>query len=156
MLPLVTPPIGPRRTAVPGRSVWGPALVAAILALVIGMAAGVYLGRTSQPALADQVAQVRDQAADLATALDAAGDDYAAGFDDPAERGTAVSGVRRVEGELERQRDAYTAVDAADYGRALAAVQGVAAALTDGMPPDEAAPLVDDAVAQLQVLAGSG
>lgn len=156
MLPGVSSPIGPRRTNVPGRSVWGPALVAAILALVIGIAAGVYLGRTSQPTLASQVTQVRSQAADLAVALDAAGVDYAAGFDDPTARGTAVGAVRRVEGELERQRDAYTAVDAADYGRTLAAVQAAAAALTNGTPPDEAVPLLDEAVAQLETLAGSG
>lgn len=152
----MAPPIGPRRTAVPGASVWGPALIAAILALVIGIAAGLYLGRTSQPTLASQVTQVRDQAADLAVALEAAGEAYTVGFDDPTERGTAVGAVRRVAGELERQGSAFNAVDAADYGRASVAVDGLAAALTDGMPPAEAAPLIADAVTQLEVLAGSG
>jgi hypothetical protein len=152
----MTPPLGSRSSTVPGRSVWGPALVAAILALVIGIAAGVYLGRTSQPTLAEQVTQVRGQAADLAVALEAAGDAYATGFDDPTERGTAVGNVRRVASELERQGDAYGAVDAADYGRSLAAVEAVATALTDGLPPAEAEPLLDDAVATLKALAGMG
>ncbi|MFM7693316.1 MAG: hypothetical protein ACKO7U_03265, partial [Actinomycetota bacterium] len=59
------------------------ALVAA-LALVVGLAAGTFIGRSSQPSLATLAGQSRDLATGLVVQLEPAGPSYAAGVVDGA------------------------------------------------------------------------
>lgn len=148
------PTPSPLRGRPPGRGGAGAAIIVGVLALVVGISIGLFLGRASVPTLAEQTTQLRAQADGLATVLADAGAIYGAGYDDPAARAEAVDAARRVNGELGQLAAAFAAVDPAGYAAAVTAVAAAATALADGIPPPEAATTVAAAVERLRALAG--
>lgn len=135
------------------------ALVAA-LALVVGLAAGTFIGRSSQPSLATLAGQSRDLATGLVVQLEPAGPSYAAGVvdgavADPAAYADAQERVADVTRGLGRDRTALEPLDPAAYARAGEALGTLAAAAAEPVPADAFAALLAEALAALAALAGS-
>ena len=132
----------------------------ALLALVVGLAAGTFIGRSSQPSLATLAGQSRDLATGLTAQLEPAGPVYATGVvdgavADPAAYAEAQERIADVTRGLEQDRAALEPLDPAAYGRALEALAALAAAAAE--PVDAAAfdTLLAAALAELAALAGT-
>lgn len=132
----------------------------AVLALVVGLAAGTFVGRSSQPSLATLAGQSRDLARGLATQLEPAGPRYAAGVvdgavADPGAYAEAQERIADVARGLARDRSALEPLDPAAYARAAEALAALAAAAAE--PVDAAAfdALLAAALGELAALAGT-
>jgi hypothetical protein len=133
--------------------------VAVVLALVVGLAAGTFIGRSSSPELAFLAGQARDRAVELRDELAPAGPAYAAAVDadgvaDPEGFADARARLDRTGKGLRSARAQLEALSPGAYGRAVAAVDAASAAADRQAPPAEAVPLIDAAVAALDGLAG--
>ena len=132
----------------------------ALLALVVGLAAGTYIGRSSQPSLATLAGQSRDLATGLARQLEPVGPSYAAGVvdgavADPAAYAEAQERIADITRGVEQDRTALEPLDPAAYARVLEALAALAAAAA--APVDAAAfeALLAAALAELAALAGT-
>jgi hypothetical protein len=144
---------------VSGRLVAALAVVA-VLALVVGLAAGTFIGRSSQPSLATLAGQSRDLAQALTTRLEPAGALYAEGVvdgavADPAPYAEAQARVDDAARGLAQDRTALEPLDPAAYARATDALAALAAAGAEPVDAAAFAELLAVAVAELAALAGT-
>lgn len=127
-------------------------ILTVVAGLVVGLALGFVLGRSTAQGLGDRVDAVKAQAADAATALERIPIEY-----EQAVAGEGGESTDTIRGAIERAGDqlddAYAeaiwfgsdARDATDD-----AFAELARAVDDGVPPDDFATLIDAAVARIQ------
>ena len=132
----------------------------AVLALVVGLAAGTFIGRSSQPSLATLADQSRDLATGLAGQLAPAGPRYAAGVvdgavADPGAYAEAQERIADVTRGLEQDRTALEPLDPAAYARAVEALDALAAAAAEPVDATAFDALLTAALAELAALAGT-
>lgn len=132
----------------------------AVLALVVGLAAGTFIGRSSQPSLATLADQSRDLATGLAGQLAPAGPRYAAGVvdgavADPGAYAEAQERIADVTRGLEQDRTALEPLDPAAYARAAEALDALAAAAAEPVDATAFDALLTAALAELAALAGT-
>jgi hypothetical protein len=144
---------------VSGRLLLAMALVAA-LALVVGLAAGTFIGRSSQPSLATLADQSRTLALALTARLEPAGALYAEGVVDgavvdPAPYAEAQARIGDAARGLAQDRSALEPLDPAAYGRAQALLAELATAAAEPITAEAFADLLTAALSALAALAGS-
>ncbi|MGI9117623.1 MAG: hypothetical protein ACR2JV_08325 [Gaiellales bacterium] len=133
--------------------------VIAVLALVIGLALGMYLGRSSAPGLGTLAGQARQNAAALEAQLAPAAGAYDAAvpagtITDPTGYAKAQERITRVRAQLAAQHATFEALAPGDYRRATAAVAALATAASTPVPPAAFDKAFAAATAALGVLAG--
>jgi len=141
-----------------GRMVAAVAIVA-VMALTIGVGAGVYLGRSAAPDLITLADQTRTIARGLSDDLTPARDEYATAVPngavtDPAVYAEAQARIARVRSGLRTSRRPLEALAPGAYGRAVTNVDALAVAAAEPATPDEIARLLDAALAELAALSG--
>ncbi len=134
--------------------------VVAAMALVIGLGAGVYLGRSAAPSLATLADQARTTAQSLSDDLTPVTAEYAKAVPDgsvadPAGYAEAQARIARVRSGLGASSRSLEALAPGAYGRAVVAVEALAAAAATPAPADEVARLTDAALVELAALSGS-
>lgn len=127
-------------------------ILTVVAGLVVGLALGFVLGRSTAQGLGDRVDAVQAQAADAATALERIPIEYEQAVADAGGESTDTirSAIKSAQVQLD---EAYAEAiwfgsDARDTTDA--AFAELQQAVDDGVPPDEFATLVDDAVAEIQ------
>ncbi len=130
-----------------------------VMALVIGLGAGVFLGRDAAPDITLLADQARVTASSIEAELDPVADAYARGVDgttvsDPAAYAEARAAITQAENRLEQDRRSLSALSPGAYDRAIAAVGALAVAAASPVPPAELDPLLEQARTALGLLAG--
>lgn len=141
-----------------GRTVAVVALIG-VMALVVGLGAGVFLGRQAAPDLALLADQARTTAAAIEADLDPVADAYARGVDgttvqDPAAYAEAQAAITQAGNRLEQNRRSLSALSPGAYDRAVAAVAALREAAAEPVAPATLEPLLSEAQSAIGALAG--
>lgn len=133
--------------------------VIAALALVVGFAVGMYLGRSSAPDLRTLAGQAHGDARALQTALAPARAAYDAAVPngtiaDPTGYTDAQGRIAKVRARLSGEQGTFEALSAGDYRRAVAVLAALQAKATTPVPPAEFDAAFAEAQAALGALAG--
>ena len=134
--------------------------VFAILALVMGFAIGMFLGRSTAPDLATLAGQAHQSAATLSADLAPAKAAYAAAvpagkIEDPALYADAQAAITKVNNRLIALDASFDALSPGGYGKALAALAALATAASTPVTPAEFDAAFARAQQALAVLAGT-
>ena len=134
--------------------------VFAILALVMGFAIGMFLGRSTAPDLATLAGQAHQSAAALRADLAPAKAAYAAGvpagkIENPALYADAQAAITKVNNGLIALDASFDALSPGGYRQALAALAALAAAASTPVTPAEFDAAFARAQQALAVLAGT-
>ena len=141
-----------------GRVIIG-AGVFALLALVIGFASGMYVGRSASPDLATLAGQVRQNAVVLSAQLAPAKAKYDLAvpngtITNPTAYADAQSRIGRVKTQLATQNVSFEALAPGDYRRATAAMNALSVAASTPVPAREFDAAFTAALLAIGVLAG--
>ncbi len=138
----------------------GVVVVIAVLAIVVGLSAGVFIGRSSSPSLPVLASQARDIARSLVADLEPTGALYAAAvpagtIEDPTAYADAQQRIVRVRSMLASANGVLSALAPGTYGRAVAAIAALATAASVPVTSEDFAVLLARALAELQILSGN-
>ena len=131
-------------------------LLVPAIALVVGLAIGLLVGRATapEPSLSDVLAEQASHVAEARTALDVLTVEYPQAVSSPTEYGGAQADVRHAQEAL-ADADGLEAVDPSGYRRAAALVAEVAAHVGRKAPPAEVEARVRAAERALAALPGA-
>ena len=133
--------------------------IVAVLAIVVGLAAGTFIGRSAAPDLTTLAAQSRLNARELVRTLAPIRAEYATGVTagkvtDAAAYAAASARLTRVANHLKQADISLSALAPGAYGRAIVKIGALAAALARPVQVAEFERLLAAAMAELAVLAG--
>jgi hypothetical protein len=131
----------------------------AVLALAIGFAVGMFLGRSTAPTLPTLAGQVHQNAAAIQAQLEPAKAKYDASvptgtIEDPAAYAEAQERITRAKAQLAAEHASYEAMAPGAYLRAVTALDALAVAASTPVPAAEFDRLFAAALAAIGVLAG--